>query len=122
MPSLNLNGKTVSIKALNAVAMDGSLAAFEKSPLQFCWSWLSGQREFRINTSGSTGTPKEIIVKREGMEASAQMTINKLQLKSGETSLVCLDTKYIAGQMMLIRSLIHGMNIVAVEPKANPFH
>lgn len=54
------------------------------------------------------------------MEASAQLTIEALRLKQEMTSLICLDTKYIAGKMMLVRSLLNAMNIIAVEPDANP--
>ena len=55
------------------------------------------------------------------MEASARTTIVALQLKPGYTALICLDTKYIAGQMMLVRSFLAGMNMIATEPVANPF-
>jgi len=54
------------------------------------------------------------------MITSARMTENALGLKQNYTTLVCLDTNYIAGQMMLVRSFVTGMNIVAVEPTANP--
>jgi O-succinylbenzoic acid--CoA ligase len=120
MSWLSLNGKLFSIKELKNVSINNSLTEFEKSTLKFCKSWLNEQSNFTIHTSGSTGSPKEIILKREAMEASARMTIQALSLKSTDTSLVCLDTKYIAGQMMLVRSLLLGMNIIAVEPTANP--
>lgn len=118
MFSLSLNGKTFSIEEMKAISSGES--EFEKSTLRFCTAWLSGQNEFKITTSGSTGTPKEITISREAMEASAQMTIQALQLKASDTALVCLDTKYIAGQMMLVRSLLADMNVIAVEPSANP--
>ncbi|MBI3482279.1 MAG: AMP-binding protein, partial [Bacteroidetes bacterium] len=121
MPSLNLNGKTFSFEELKSIFPEESQSEFEKTTLKFCKAWLTGQKEFTINTSGSTGTPKEIRLKRGAMEVSAQMTINALHLKTGDTALVCLDTKYIAGQMMLVRSLVLGMNLIAVEPSANPF-
>lgn len=121
MFSLNLNGRIFSVEELQAVSINERLTDFEKSTLLFCQLWLNGQKEFTINTSGSTGQPKEIILNREAMEASARMTINALKLQTNFTSLVCLDTKHIAGQMMLVRSLILGMHAVAVEPKANPF-
>jgi O-succinylbenzoic acid--CoA ligase len=121
MPSLTLNGKTFSVDELKNWAIDECSTDFEETTLRFCKAWLSGQQEFRINTSGSTGAPKEIVLKREAMEQSARMTINALQLKSTDTALICLDTKYVAGQMVLVRSLIHGMNMVAVEPTVNPF-
>src|ERR1051325_1942765 len=121
MSSLILNGKTFSLDELKNGSIDEFRTDFEETTLLFCNAWLSGQQEFRINTSGSTGAPKAIVLKREAMEQSARMTINALQLKSTDTALICLDTKYVAGQMMLVRSLILGMNIVAVEPTANPF-
>lgn len=93
---------------------------FEKTTLAFCQAWITGQQSFTIHTSGSTGSPKEIQLKRSALEASARMTLRALALKPGGNSLVCLDTAYIAGQMMLVRSLLHNMNIVAVEPTANP--
>ncbi len=55
------------------------------------------------------------------MKASALATAYAIGLQAGQTSLVCLDTHYIAGIMMLVRSLEVGMNILAVEPCANPF-
>ena len=54
------------------------------------------------------------------MKASALVTAHTIGLQEGQTSLVCLDTRYIAGIMMLVRSLEVGMNILAIEPCANP--
>src|SRR5258705_5320955 len=121
MASHTLNGKTFSIEELKSISVDEGQTEFEKSTIKFCKAWLSGQQEFKIQTSGSTGAPKKIILTRSSMEVSARMTIHALQLNASDTALVCLDTKYIAGQMMLVRSLMLGMNIVAVKPSANPF-
>ena len=93
---------------------------FEKTTLDFCADWLKGKEIFQLNTSGSTGTPKQITVTRQQMIMSARMTEKALQLNQGHTALVCLNTKYVAGQMMLVRSLVTGMDIIAVEPSANP--
>lgn len=94
---------------------------FEESTLKFCQEWLNGRAHFEIQTSGSTGTPKKISFTRQQLEASAKLTEAALDLKRGFNALVCLDTKYIAGQMMLVRSFVTGMNIIAVEPSANPY-
>jgi O-succinylbenzoic acid--CoA ligase len=121
MAWLVLNGrKYSSLEDLQAPSIQKIQTEFEKSTISFCRDWLSGKDEFKLKTSGSTGAPKEIILKRSAMEASALQTIKALQLKSGNTALVCLDTKYIAGQMMLVRSFVGNMNIIAVEPSANP--
>ncbi|MEO7992732.1 MAG: acyl-CoA synthetase, partial [Chryseolinea sp.] len=93
---------------------------FEENTFSFIRSWLAGEKEFYQNTSGSTGAPKIISITREQMEASARLTQEALQLKSGFLALVCLDTRYIAGKMMLARCFVTGMKIIAVNPSANP--
>lgn len=93
---------------------------FETSTLRFIRDWIGGRREIEIHTSGSTGTPKKITITREQMMASATATQRALSLKKGDTALVCLDTRYIAGQMMLVRCFTTGMAIRAITPSANP--
>ena len=120
-PWLNLNGIIHSLQQLRSGIFKNNLNSFEQSTLHFCHSWLSGQQSFQLQTSGSTGTPKSITITRKQMEASASLTIKAIKLETSYSALVCLDTKYIAGQMMLVRSLMCGMNIVAVDPTSNPF-
>lgn len=93
---------------------------FEKSTLSFCRAWLNGDQSFPQETSGSTGTPKQIEITRDQMISSARMTAKALGLKQHDTALVCLDTKYIAGKMMLVRSFVTDMQVIAVEPSSNP--
>lgn len=93
---------------------------FEDATLNFICQWLEGKERFLLTTSGSTGTPKQIEITRDQMVASAKLTERALALKPNFTSLICLDTKYIAGRMMLVRSLVTGMNMIANEPSANP--
>jgi O-succinylbenzoic acid--CoA ligase len=73
-----------------------------------------------LSTSGSTGVPKKISFRRDQMISSARMTEKALNLKPNDSALVCLDTQYVAGQMMLIRSFVTGMNIIGTTPSANP--
>jgi O-succinylbenzoic acid--CoA ligase len=120
MSSLWLNGNTYSFDELKQKEYQTE-NPFEIKTLDFCHDWLSGKTEFQIQTSGSTGNPKIISFTRSQLQASAKLTEEALQLKAGYNALVCLDTKYIAGQMMLVRSVVTGMNIFAVEPTANPF-
>lgn len=91
----------------------------EKANL-FCQEWLEGKPTFTITTSGSTGTPKAIELRREQMIASAKKTIQALDLREDMTSLVCLDVNFVAGKMMIVRSLVAGMKMIVVEPTANP--
>ncbi|RLD19195.1 MAG: acyl-CoA synthetase, partial [Bacteroidetes bacterium] len=49
-----------------------------------------------------------------------QQTIDFFNLQPEDTVLVCLNTAYIAGIMMLVRALICKAKIIAVEPTGNP--
>jgi o-succinylbenzoate---CoA ligase len=116
---LMIDGKTYSHQQI----MTGTLAAtseFADAVLAFCRRWLGGQSTFTIQTSGSTGTPKEITFNRSQLEVSARSTENALDLQQGFTAMLCLDPRYIAGQMMLVRSFVTGMNVIAVPPTADP--
>src|SRR5690606_36061601 len=97
------------------------LSDFEKSTLIFCKDWLNGKKEFELQTSGSTGIPKKINIYREQMKASAWQTINKLGLSAGDAALVCIDTAYIGGKMMLVRGMEADLKLIAVEPTSNPY-
>jgi o-succinylbenzoate---CoA ligase len=54
------------------------------------------------------------------MLASAQLTIKTLGLKEDEKALICVNTEFIAGKMMLVRALENNMQIEVIEPSANP--
>jgi o-succinylbenzoate---CoA ligase len=117
--SIRLNKREVR---LNDV-LDGTILGlddFEASTIRFIRDWFDGREEFELTTSGSTGAPKKHFIHRRQMEASARATQHALGLRSGEHALICLNTKYIAGQMMLVRSFCTGMRITAVTPSANP--
>ncbi|WP_428667625.1 AMP-binding protein [Runella sp.] len=88
---------------------------------EFCCEWAKGQTAFILHTSGSTGQPKPITLTRTQMQASARMTHRALELKEENTALVCLNTAYIAGTMMLVRGMEIGMIMYVVPPAAQPF-
>lgn len=120
--SLILNGLPYSYQELKAgQKLIQNPSPFEKSTLEFCYQWLNGQQEFTIHTSGSTGKPKAISIRRQQMIASARMTGNALDLQMGDHALVCLNTAFIAGKMMLVRGFELGLRMTVVEPSANPF-
>ncbi len=118
--TIQINNREVELDEIisgNAIAQSD----FEKSTFTFMSDWLNGIETFHQKTSGSTGTPKEMSISREQMWASAMLTEEALQLKKGFHGLVCLDTQYIAGKMMLVRCFVTGMKIIAVNPSSNPF-
>ena len=97
------------------------LSEYEKNAINFCKAWQGGAQEFLLHTSGSTGIPKTIRLTRDQMQASAVLTQNALNLRQSDHAFVCLNTQYIAGQMMLVRGLQIGMDMTIVEPASNPF-
>ncbi len=95
---------------------------YKDAILRFRDQWfLNTPPPFQIQTSGSTGKPKTIEISKEQMEASASMTGQALGLTNSDNALVCLNTQYIAGKMMLARAFTIGMTAYILPPVANPF-
>lgn len=86
----------------------------------FIEEWNNGLGYVEVQTSGSTGVPKVMRVEKRRMEASARMTIDFLRLREGDNVLLCLPDKYIAGKMIIVRSIVGRLNLVSVEPSGNP--
>ncbi len=82
--------------------------------------WLNGAEEFTFSTSGSTGIPKPIHLTRAQLMASALGTIETLALTSSEHVLVCMNTQFIGGAMLLIRALVLNAEITLMEPGSHP--
>ncbi len=118
---LNLNGKKYSLSELKSGFTNQKASSYEHSCLQFCHRWLKGEYNFILQTSGTTGTPKKISATRDQLRASAKLTADYLGLQKEYNALICLDTNYVAGIMMLVRSLESGMNMYVTDPAANPF-
>lgn len=93
---------------------------YEADALAFCRAWQCGQTEFILHTSGSTGAPKPITLSRRQMQASARLTGQTFGLQPGDPVLVCLNIRYIAGVMMLVRGLELGLPMTIIEPVSNP--
>lgn len=93
---------------------------YEALALAFCREWTAGREEFVLHTSGSTGTPKPIQLSRRQMAASAHLTGQTFGLVRGDRALVCLNIRYIAGIMMLVRGLELGLPMTVIEPSADP--
>lgn len=87
---------------------------------QFIDDWNSGNDRLLVHTSGSTGTPKPLWVEKKRMEASARTTCCFLGLKPGDTALLCMPLDYIAGKMMVVRSIVAGLQLISVKPSGHP--
>lgn len=73
-----------------------------------------------VHTSGSTGKPKPIWVEKSRMEASARITCDFLGLQEGDTALLCMSLDFIAGKMMVVRSLVRGLELIVSSPSGHP--
>lgn len=114
-----INGRHVLLERIRQ-GLELAQSPFEEATFGFIRDWLSGEENFDLTTSGSTGPPKRISVSRFQMMVSARRTCEKINLQKNLRALVCLDPKYIAGKMMLVRCLTHGLPIMAVDPVSNP--
>jgi O-succinylbenzoic acid--CoA ligase len=94
--------------------------AYMASAYDFMHRWVAGEQDFILQTSGSTGVPKLVHIHRRQMEGSAAMTGKALQLGKGTRALVCLNTAYVAGVMMLVRGMELNWELTIIEPTSNP--
>lgn len=86
----------------------------------FLTEWNNSQPTIMVHTSGSTGKPKEMHVEKNRMLASAKMTCDFLGLKPDDTALLCMPLDYIAGKMVVVRSLERRMRLLSVPPTSHP--
>ncbi|WP_276680784.1 AMP-binding protein [Empedobacter brevis] len=89
---------------------------FEQTVKKFLVEWLSDSTTMIAHTSGSTGEPKEIVLTKENMRKSANMTGKYLHLKQGDSALLAMPVTYIAGKLMLIRAVEIGLKLICIEP------
>lgn len=87
---------------------------------KFLAQWNDVSPCMEVQTSGSTGVPKRIYIEKVRMRASARMTCDFLNLKQGNTALLCMPLDYIAGKMMVVRALERGLELLTVEPSTHP--
>jgi O-succinylbenzoic acid--CoA ligase len=90
------------------------------SAITFLNQWSRGETNFEQQTSGSTGTPKEILLTREQLLASAVNTSSYFNFTPDSTLICPLDTKYIAGKMMLVRALVSNCRLILTPPNSSP--
>ena len=87
---------------------------------EFLSEWNNGSDQVLVHTSGSTGKPKPMMVEKKRMLNSARITCDFLGLKSGDTALLCMSLDYIAGKMVVVRSIERHLQLIAVHPSGHP--
>ena len=80
---------------------------------EFLEEWNNPSETVLVQTSGSTGAPKPMLVEKSRMLASARRTNDFLDLREGDTALLCMSLDYIAGKMMVVRALERRLRIAA---------
>jgi len=93
---------------------------FDQEVLAFIRTWLEDSPTVPVQTSGSTGKPKIFQIEKDRMRASANMTCDILNLKEGDSALLCLPVAYISGKMMVVRALERKLKLFVQAPSANP--
>jgi len=115
--SITINGQKINREGLPAFthAWKGDAGIPD-----FLNSWFDGENFIPAFTSGSTGKPKKIKLIKEYARHSALATLNILDLKKGDSSLLSMPANYIAGRMMLVRAIVGQLNLIPVLPSSAP--
>ncbi len=112
-----LNGQLREIRELLNLQTD-NLPEWEQEWTGFLKEWYSPKKWIEVLTSGSTGVPKKIRLTKEFVAASAQRTLRFFQLKEGHKVLHCLPSRYIAGKLMIVRSLLGRLDMRITSPSS----
>lgn len=87
---------------------------------EFLSEWNNGSDRVLVHTSGSTGKPKPMLVEKKRMLNSARITCDFLGLKPGDSALLCMSLDYIAGKMVVVRSIERHLHLISVSPSGHP--
>ena len=86
----------------------------------FLSEWNNDGDRVLVHTSGSTGKPKPMLVEKKRMLNSARITCDFLGLKPGDSALLCMSLDYIAGKMVVVRSIERHLHLISVSPSGHP--
>lgn len=86
----------------------------------FFSEWNNDSDRVLVHTSGSTGKPKPMMVEKKRMLNSARITCDFLGLKPGDSALLCMSLDYIAGKMVVVRSIERHLHLISVPPSGHP--
>ena len=86
----------------------------------FLSEWNNDSDRVLVHTSGSTGKPKPMMVEKKRMLNSARITCDFLGLKPGDSALLCMSLDYIAGKMVVVRSIERHLLLISVSPSGHP--
>ena len=117
-PAISVDGNIITPASLPAWRRGRS--GIQADLADFLEDWWSPAPTMQLQTSGSTGTPKILHATRTAMLASAEATCRAFGLKAGDSALLCLPLRYVAGKMMVVRALVGGLKLITAEPSSTP--
>mgnify|MGYP001161290933 CR=1 FL=1 len=117
-PDFKLNGKEFCISDLKS--KNKSAFVNNSELFRFFKEWFNEKNTMSLKTSGSTGNPKNILIRKKDMVTSAKNTGEYFRLTRGNKALLCLPIKFIAGKMMIIRSIVLGLDLHIMAPTISP--
>ncbi|MDR7371382.1 AMP-binding protein [Flavobacterium aquidurense] len=117
-----INGYHLSAADLCRVAYDYIKEgdANEQAIGEFLLDWFDHKDYIEMKTSGTTGLPKVVKLEKQAMIQSALATGDFFGLEPRDKALLCLPVKFVAGKMMLVRSIILGLDLDVVTPSTEP--
>lgn len=118
---LRLNGRHYEVRMMMAASMDDKHPPHVREILAFSAKLFDRNGGLKVSTSGSTGEPKQMIFVKKAFEASAAATNKYFGLNTQSRALLALPMRYIAGKMMVVRAVVGGYDLTAVEPTSQPF-
>ena len=120
--NFKINGYHLNATDLCRVAYDyikeGN--ANEQAIGEFLLDWFDHKEYIEMKTSGTTGLPKVVKLEKQAMIQSALATGDFFELEPRNKALLCLPVQFVAGKMMLVRSLILGLDLDIVTPSTAP--
>jgi O-succinylbenzoic acid--CoA ligase len=75
------------------------------------------QEIIQLFTSGSTGKPKEILAHKTHLIEGAKRSLEIIKPTPGRPFLLAIPPRSIGGLMVLVRALVVGAPVIAIEPR-----
>jgi O-succinylbenzoic acid--CoA ligase len=104
----------------NFILLDQLDADYLQEIDDFLKVWFNDSSEIQVQTSGSTGQPKMMTFQKEQLRLSARATGAFFDFEQGQTLLLNLSPKFIAGKLMLVRAFEFNMKVIVAPLASNP--
>ena len=94
--------------------------AFAIQVFDCAMQWMSDSTTLQVTTSGSTGEPRKLDVPKAWVLQSSLRTMKALGLSEGFHAHLCLPLDFIAGKMVVWRTLVARGILTWEEPSSSP--